>query len=118
MLREAQKLVKSIDKTHQKGDLVTMLEDKTLIYLPQLLYNLKHTSWSNEKEYRCIIASNAKGMPFIDAKPKAIYIGRDCSDKHAHCLFDIADEHEAKIYKMGFNDYLDNYELVYEEFKK
>ena len=118
MVKQAQKLVKSIDKTHQKGDLVTMLEDKTLIYLPQLLYNLKHTSWSNEKEYRCIIASNAKGMPFIDAKPKAIYIGRDCSDKHAHCLFDIADEHEAKIYKMGFNDYLDNYELVYEEFKK
>ena len=118
MVKQAQKLVKSIDKTHQKGDLVTMLEDKTLIYLPQLLYNLKHTSWSNEKEYRCIIASNAKGMPFIDAKPKAIYIGRDCSDKRAHCLFDIADEHEAKIYKMGFNDYLDNYELVYEEFKK
>lgn len=57
-------------------------------------------------------------MPFIDAKPKAIYIGRDCSDKQAHCLCDIADEHEAKIYKMGFNDYLDNYELVYEEFEK
>ena len=31
-------------------------------------------------------------MPFIDAKPKAIFIGRDCSDKNADCLFDIADE--------------------------
>ena len=57
-------------------------------------------------------------MTFIDARPKVIYIGRDCSDKHADCLFDIADEHAAKIYKMGFNDYLDNYELVYKEFKK
>ena len=90
----------------------------TLIYLTQLLYNLKHTSWSYEKEYRCIIASNAEGMPFIDAKPKAIYIGRDCSAKNADCLFDIADEHEAKIYKMDFNDYLNNYELVYKEFQK
>lgn len=91
---------------------------ETLIYLTQLLYNLKHTSWSYEKEYRCIIASNAEGMPFIDAKPKAIYIGRDCSAKNADCLFDIADEHEAKIYKMDFNDYLNNYELVYKEFQK
>lgn len=55
------------DETHQKGNLVTMLEDKTLIYLPQLLYNIKHSSWSYEKEYRCIIASTANGMPFIDA---------------------------------------------------
>lgn len=118
MVRQVQKLVKSIDETHQKGNLVTMLEDKTLIYLPQLLYNIKHSSWSYEKEYRCIIASTAKGMPFIDAKPKAIYIGRDCSDKNADCLFDIADEHEAKIYKMGFDDCVDSYELHYYEFYK
>ena len=118
MVRQVQKLVKSIDETHQKGNLVTMLEDKTLIYLPQLLYNIKHSSWSYEKEYRCIIASTAKGMPFIDAKPKAIYIGRDCSDKNADCLFDIADEHEAKIYKMGFDDCVDSYELYYYEFYK
>lgn len=118
MVRQVQKLVKSIDETHQKGNLVTMLEDKTLIYLPQLLYNIKHSSWSYEKEYRCIIASTANGMPFIDAKPKAIYIGRDCSDKNADCLFDIADEHEAKIYKMGFDDCVDSYELYYYEFYK
>lgn len=118
MVRQVQKLVKSIDETHQKGNLVTMLEDKTLIYLPQLLYNIKHSSWSYEKEYRCIIASTAKGMPFIDAKPKAIYIGRDCSDKNADCLFDIADEHEAKIYKMGFDDCVDSYELYCYEFYK
>lgn len=118
MVRQVQKLVKSIDETHQKGNLVTMLEDKTLIYLPQLLYNIKHSSWSYEKEDRCIIASTAKGMPFIDAKPKAIYIGRDCSDKNADCLFDIADEHEAKIYKMGFDDCVDSYELYCYEFYK
>lgn len=118
MVRQVQKIVKSIDETHQKGNLVTMLEDKTLIYLPQLLYNIKHSSWSYEKEYRCIIASTANGMPFIDAKPKAIYIGRDCSDKNADCLFDIADEHEAKIYKMGFDDCVDSYELYYYEFYK
>lgn len=118
MKKQALKISKSVDETDQRGDLVTMLEDKTLIYLSQLLYNLKHTSWSYEKEYRCITASNSEGMPFIDAKPKAIYIGRNCSDKNAHCLFDIADEHGAKIYKMGFNDYMDNYELAYNEFKK
>lgn len=118
MVRQVQKLVKSIDETHQKGNLVTMLEDETLIYLPQLLYNIKHSSWSYEKEYRCIIASTANGMPFIDAKPKAIYIGRDCSDKNADCLFDIADEHEVKIYKMGFDDCVDSYELYYYEFYK
>ena len=49
MVRQVQKLVKSIDETHQKGNLVTMLEDETLIYLPQLLYNIKHSSWSYEK---------------------------------------------------------------------
>lgn len=93
MIKQAIKISNAIDATKQKGDLVTMLEDKTLIYLPQLLYNIKHLSWSYEKEYRCIIASNADGMPFINAKPKAIYIGRDCNNKKAQYLFDIADEH-------------------------
>lgn len=78
--------------------------------------------WLNETNgftnRMCIIASTANGMPFIDAKPKAIYIGRDCSDKNADCLFDIADEHEAKIYKMGFDDCVDSYELYYYEFYK
>ncbi len=118
MVKQAIKLSNAIEVTEEKGDLVTMLEDKTLIYLPQLLYNLKHSSWSYEKEYRCIVASNADGMPFIDAKPKAIYIGRDCCDKNAHRLFDIADEHGAEIYKMVFEDCMDNYELKYKEYKK
>lgn len=101
-----------------KEDVLRAGDELIITDLPQLLYNIKHSSWSYEKEYRCIIASTANGMPFIDAKPKAIYIGRDCSDKNADCLFDIADEHEAKIYKMGFDDCVDSYELYYYEFYK
>ena len=118
MVKQAIIISKSIDDTKPRGDLVTMLEDKTLIYLSQLLYNIKQSSWLYEKEYRCIMASNSKGMPFIDAKPKAIYIGRDCSGRNANKLFDIADEHGAKIYKMRFDDLADNYELDYYEYNK
>ena len=52
MVKQALKISESIDETEQSGNLVTMLKDRTLIYLTQLLYNLKHTSWSYEKEYR------------------------------------------------------------------
>ena len=46
-------------------------------YMMLLFINLKHVTWSYEKEYRCTTASNAPGVPFIKAKPKEIYVPSD-----------------------------------------
>ncbi len=116
--KQALKLAEDIDRNERIGELITVMDDYTLIYLPQLLLNLKQTAWSHENEFRCVIASNADGMPYINVKPKEIYIGRDCSDRYSNCLFDIADEHGVSIYKMKYKDINDDYELIYDVYKK
>lgn len=43
--------------------------------------NIKHPSWSYEKELRCIIPENSPTAPYIDAVPAAIYAGMHCGER-------------------------------------
>lgn len=51
------------------------------LYIPLLLANIKHPSWSYEKELRCIIPENSPTAPYIDAVPAAIYAGMHCGER-------------------------------------
>lgn len=77
-----------------------------------MLCNLKHSSWSYENEFRCTTAANAKGMPFIEAKPKEIYVGINCSYEYTKCLIEIAANLRIPIFKMAFDEFSNTYELT------
>lgn len=77
-----------------------------------LMYNVKHSSWSYEKEFRCVAASSAEGMPFIDAKPKEIYIGMNCASAHAKRLLEIGTSWNIPVYKMFLDECSETFNLV------
>jgi hypothetical protein len=66
--------------------------------------NLKHLSWNYENEFRCTTAAKAKGMPYMSAMPKEIFIGRNCLTNYADRIIKIADELHVPVYKMMFDE--------------
>ena len=53
-------------------------------------------------------------MPYINAKPKEIYVGYKCPEAHTKKLIKIAEKLKIPIYKMKYEENMSNYELVYE----
>ncbi len=100
-----------VDKQISQGKSQIYIRDKSIIYLAQYLSNIKHLTWQYEKEYRCSIGAISKGTPYINAAPKAIYIGINCSEKNRKRLIDIAKKLSISIYQMEFNELSDNYTL-------
>lgn len=54
----------------------------------------------------------SKGMPFVDAISKAVYIGMNCSKKNRQRLIKIAKKLSVPIYQMKFDELSDEYALV------
>ncbi len=71
---------------------VVRINDKSLIYIPLLLANIKHQSWSYEKEFRCVIPENSPISPYVDAVPTAIYAGMHCEERDLRRLREICKE--------------------------
>lgn len=94
-----------------KGNKRILLNDLSLIYLSSLLCNLKHISWSYENEFRCTTGATAKGMPYISATPKEIYIGMNCLPKYEKKLINIANTLKIPIYKMYFDEFNEKFDL-------
>ena len=115
MKKQAQIISEKIDQSEKKGQRITILDDYSIVYMALLLYNIKHISWSYEQEFRCTTASNSPGMPFIDAKPKAIYIGMNCVSVHAQRLQEIADSWQIPVYQMCFDECIGTFELTAKE---
>lgn len=99
--------------SQNKGIREIKLDDLSIIFLPLLLHNLKHTSWSYEKEFRCTTAINAPGAPFIEAIPKEIFIGMKCKEEHKRRLKEIGTKFSIPVYEMRFLDYSNEYKLTY-----
>lgn len=112
MRAQAQLISDKIDRSEKLGEKITVLDDFSIIYMALLLYNLKHSSWSYEKEFRCTTASNVDGMPFIEAKPKEIYIGLNCAPFHAQRLIEIGHSWQIPVYQMCFEECSETYELT------
>lgn len=100
-----------IDRQTAQGIKKIVINDLSLIYVAQYLSNIKHLTWQYEKEFRCTNGAKAKGMPYIDAVPKAIYIGMNCNEQNRKELISIAKQQSVPIYEMKLNDLSENYSL-------
>lgn len=118
MREQAQKFSDEIDRQSSMGKKEILLNDLTIIFMASLLCNIKHTSWSYEQEFRCTTGATATGMPFIEAKPKEIFIGMNCASFHAKRLLEISDSWNIPVYKMEFDDCSENYALVAKQYKQ
>ena len=110
MKKYAKMISSEIDK-QGVGKKKIRIDDISLIYMQLYLCNVKHSTWSYEKEFRCTTGAQSKGMPYIDAVPKAIYIGIKCSEKNRKMLIEIAKQLSVPIYEMKLNDLNENYSL-------
>ena len=111
MVREAQMLSSEIDRQLHLGKKEILINDLSMIYASSLLCNIKHSSWAYEKEFRCSMGKNAPGMPYVEAKPHAIYAGMKCSDHDLMELKQIAAMIKIPIYQMWFDEVSSSYEL-------
>lgn len=111
MKKYAKMISSEIDKQMGVGKKKIKIDDISLIYMQLYLCNVKHSTWSYEKEFRCTTGAQSKGMPYIDAVPKAIYIGIKCSEKNRKKLIEIAKQLSVPIYEMKLNDLNENYSL-------
>lgn len=91
-----------------------LIDDLSVVFLASLLCNVKQSSWSYEKEYRCTEGATAPGMPFVDAKPKEIFVGLHCEEKHIKRLREIGEVLEIPVYKMAFDECSEGYQLSVE----
>ncbi len=111
MLDQAQMLSSEIERQSQLGQKEILIDDLSVIYASLLLCNIKHTSWSYENEFRCTIGALNPHVPYVEGKPKAIYVGMKCSDEHKKQLKNIASELQISIFQMGFDELSESYEL-------
>lgn len=117
MKKYANMVLSEIDKQTSQGKKQIGIYDLSLIYMQLYLCNIKHLSWQYEKEFRCTMAVKAKGMPYVNAVPKSIYIGMNCSDKNKKELIKIAKKLSIPIYQMRFNEISADYSLEQIELK-
>ena len=111
MDNQASKIFLEIDKQIAEGKKEIKLDDLSLGFMESFFGNIKHETWSYEKEYRCTTGAIAKGMPFFPASPKEIYIGMNCSQIYVDKLIKIANELKIPAVRMGFNEYDTNFNL-------
>ncbi|MDD3654374.1 MAG: DUF2971 domain-containing protein [Desulfotomaculaceae bacterium] len=99
------KMIAEIEKQGAEGRNEIQLNDLSLVFMESLFCNIKHETWGYEKEYRCTAGATAKGMPFLPASPKEIYIGMNCPQTYVDRLIRIAGESQIPAYRMVFNEY-------------
>ena len=100
-----------IDRQIAMGQKQILIGDLSLVYMAQYLSNIKHSSWQYEKEFRCTMGATAKGMPYVDAVPKGIYVGMKCSEKNRSELIAIAKALSIPVYQMSLDELSENYSL-------
>lgn len=76
------------------------VEAEPLALILLLLTNMKHISWSYEKEHRFSVSSTFKGLPEVPAKPNAIYIGYKCNEGNSQALLSTGTKLNIPVYKM------------------
>lgn len=111
MVSEAAMLINEIEQQSKMGRKQILINDLTTVYMPLLLFNIKHSSWSYEKEFRCTTGATAPGMPYLDAIPKAIFIGANCRMEHIKAIEKIADHLQIPAHKMKFDEYAPTFQL-------
>lgn len=111
MKKYVSRVASEIDKKSVYGIEQIIRNDLSLVYVAQLLCNIKHSTWSYEKEFRCTMGAQAKGMPYVDAVPKAIYIGMNCKEANRNKLVEIARSLSIPVYQMRPDELSEKYSL-------
>ena len=109
MKKYAKTISSEIDKQTRSGKKQIGIDDISLIYMQLYLCNVKHLTWSYEKEFRCTVGAQSKGMPYIDAVPKAIYIGMNCTERNRRKLIEIARSLSIPVYQMQLDELSEKY---------
>lgn len=97
-------LIREAEEQMAEGKKRILVNDPTIVFLIALFTNIKHESWSYEKEFRCTVGRNIEGMPYFPAYPKAIYVGHCCNEKHALQLVHIASQLHIPAYRMTIDE--------------
>ena len=118
MKKYAEMLSSEADRQIAQGKNQIMIDDLSIVFIASYLCNIKQSTWQYEKEFRCTTGANAEGMPYIDATPKAIYIGMNCSKSNIEDLISIAKELSIPIYKMKLDELSEDYTLRAEHLKE
>lgn len=107
----AQMVANEVDRQEAEGKKQIVIDNLSIIYIAQFLCNIKHISWQYEKEFRCTMGATAKGMPYVTAVPKAIYIGMNCLPNHAERLYSIGQALQIPVHRMQFEDCSESFDL-------
>lgn len=94
------------------GNKQILINDLSIVYMASLLCNLKHSSWSYENEFRCTTGATAKGMPYMDARPKEIFIGMNFSPRYSAQLNEIVNTLNIPVHRMAFNENIQQFDLT------
>jgi len=86
-------------KQSVRGNKVIILSDFKLIYMMQLLENIKGIDWAYEKEFKVMLPKNHPN-PYMELHPNQIYIGKNCNDDVVNTLLNIGKEQNIEVYKM------------------
>jgi len=105
-------IIQAIETQMAQGRKGILYDDLTTIYMESFFCNIKHDTWSYEHEFRCTVGATISGMPYFDAKPKAIYIGAKCSDSHVKMLVSIAERLNISAYRMTYDEYSLDFNLI------
>jgi len=109
--KQLETIIDKVQKNTASGVNKTIIDDLSLVYLPLLLCNVKHPSWSYEKEFRCSIGATAKGAPYVYAKPKTIFVGLRCADENKAKLEQVISDLGIGIRQMTFDSASSEYLL-------
>lgn len=111
MKKYAEMVARTVNKQIEQGNKQIQISDLSLIYVAQYLCNIKQATWQYEKEFRCTMGAIAKGMPYVDAVPKAIYIGINCNEQNRNELVAIGKKLMIPVYQMNLDQLSENYTL-------
>lgn len=113
MDQQVKKILQEIEAQSAAGKKEILLDDLSLIFLMSLFCNIKHLSWSYENEFRCTTGAMAKGMTYVSAMPKEVFIGMNCLPKYADRIIKIADELNIPVYRMMFDELDSKFNLFF-----
>jgi len=99
----------AFESAMQRGETKIVLHNLSLVYCSALFGNIKHQSWSYEKEFRNIVG---KEVVTTAAIPKEICIGAKCSDTHTKELIQVGRELNIPVFRMVLDEYTPEYCLT------
>lgn len=102
---QTSKMIKELEIQLAQGKKEILLNDLTIIFVEAFFCNIKHESWSYEREFRCAVGATIPGMPYFDAYPKAVYIGAKSVDSHVHELISVAEALNIDVFRMVPDEY-------------